>query len=515
MQSILSLIEAKAYKKAHALCIKMIENNIQDPRPYCGLAHIAFDHKNVPKALELFQTAQKYSPQDPFYIAQYAKALTLIGRQAAAREQADRAADLPINDAMTADMIGVIYSRTGFHEKAIPFFKQAVSLNPQPANFHYNLASSLQFSGDFDAAETHYNTALARDPDLFRARASLVSLKKQTAGQNQLENLKSEYKRLSGNSDAVLTLGHAIAKTLEDLGDHRESLDWLIKCKAPKRAELDYHISQDIELIEAARTALNTKADMGLKSEDAPIFIVGLPRTGTTLIDRILSSHPDVIAAGELNVFSELTKHLASTPSQYVLDKDTLEAASNKSVTQIGHDYIRATKELSRGAERFTDKMPLNFLNCGLIHRALPNARIVALRRGAMDSCLSNFRQLFATKYSYYNYTFDLQDTAKYYKAYDALMTTWRESLPANRFMEIRYENMIDHQDRETRRLLEFCGLDWDEACLRFHENKAPVSTASSVQVRQPLYRGSVGRWKKYGEKLNPLKNALGTLAET
>ncbi len=515
MQTILSLIEREAYQEAHRLCIRMIEKNIRDPRPYCGLAHIALDHKNVPKALELFQTAQKYAPQDPFYIAQYAKALTLIGRQAAALEQADKAAELPINDAMTADMIGVVYSRTGFHEKAIPFFQKAVSLNNAPANFHYNLASSLQFSGDFEAAETHYTLALERDADLFRARASLVSLKKQTADHNQLETLKSEYKRLSHNTDAVLTLGHAIAKTLEDLGEHSESLDWLIKCKAPKRAELDYDISRDIQLIRAARTTLNTDADSGTKTSDAPIFIVGLPRTGTTLIDRILSSHPDVIAAGELNVFSELVKRLANTPSQYVLDKETLEAASHKSVTQIGHDYIQATRELSRGAARFTDKMPLNFLNCGLIHRALPNARIVALRRGAMDSCLSNFRQLFATKYSYYNYTFDLQDTARYYTAFDALMTFWRETLPENRFMEIRYEDVIDHQDRETRKLLKFCGLDWNEACLRFHENKAPVSTASSVQVRQPLYRGSIGRWKKYGTKLNPLKHALGDLAET
>ena len=149
-----------------------------------------------------------------------------------------------------------------------------------------------------------------------------------------------------------------------------------------------------------------------------------------------------------------------------------------------------------------------------MIHRALPDARIVALRRGAMDSCLSNFRQLFSTQFSFYNYTFDLDDTAVFYREFDGLMSYWRDTLPNNRFMEIRYEDIVFDQENQTRRLLEFCGLDWEEACLRFHENAAPVSTASSVQVRQPLYSGSIGRWKKYGDKLDSLKHALGDLAD-
>ena len=515
MQNILAMIERKSYKDAHSYCIELIKADVSDPRAYCGLAHIALDHKNIDKALELFETAQKYAPKDPFYIAQYAKALTIIGRQGAAKTLVDKVTKSEICDAYTADMIGVVYSRTGFHEKAIPFFKQAVSLDSKPANFHYNLASSFQFSGKFGEAEKSYREALQRDPDLFRARSSLVSLRKQTDEHNDLEVLKVEYARMNDNSNAVLTLGHAIAKTLEDLGDYQQSLNWLKKAKAPKRTELNYHINQDIALIESAKTSLKNLHDVGTPTNKAPIFIVGLPRTGTTLIDRILSSHPDVIAAGELNIFSEAVKRTANTNSPYVLDVETLKAAAHKSVTHIGHEYIAATKDLARGAARFTDKMPLNFLNCGLIHRAMPNARIVALRRGAMDSCLSNFRQLFATKYSYYNYTFDLLDTAEYYKAFDTLMSHWRETLPADRFMEIRYENVIDHQERETRKLLDFCGLEWDEACMRFHENKAPVSTASSVQVRQPLYRGSIGRWKKYGNKLDDLKSALGDLAES
>jgi hypothetical protein len=157
--------------------------------------------------------------------------------------------------------------------------------------------------------------------------------------------------------------------------------------------------------------------------------------------------------------------------------------------------------------------MPLNFFYAGLIHRALPNARIIALRRGSMDSCLSNYRQLFSTGYSYYNYTFDLEDTAAYFQSFDSLMRHWREILPPSRFMEVSYEDIVYKQEEQTKRLLNFCDLEWDNACMRFHENVAPVSTASSVQVRQPLYSGSIGRWKKYGSALGPLKSALGDLA--
>jgi len=504
-------ISAGKYKQVHTQAIDWIKTNVRDPAPYCLLGHIAAEHGNHKKAIELFETASEYAPDSPFYMAHHAKALSIIGRQQDSKNVIDKAARLPISDAHTADIIGVVYSRTGFHEKAIPFFRKAVEMDDRPANFYYNLGSSLQFSGEFEAAEKAYKSALVRNPALFRARSSLVSLRKQTQGENVLDQLKADFKSYSKSSDAALHLGHAIAKTLEDLEQHPESLEWLIKAKAGKYAELDPNIEK---LFTAAKATLNSDADIGDKSSASPIFIVGLPRTGTTLVDRIISSHPSVVSAGELNTFAEQIKYLSETTSSFVMEPRTFIATAQKSITKVGKTYIDKTGELARGAKRFTDKMPLNFFYCALILRALPNARIVALRRGAMDSCLSNYRQLFATQFSYYNYTLNLTDTAQYYRAFDDLMAFWRNRLPANRFMEVLYEDIVLDQKNQTRRLLNFCDLEWDEACMRFHENKAPVSTASSVQVRQPLYSGSIGRWKKYGDKLDDLKAALGDLAD-
>ncbi len=506
----LALIEQGSYEPVHQMAIDQIHRNTQDPVPYFLLARVAFDHQNFKKADELYLRAFQLEPDNPLYVSGYGQYLVSVGRQQQALICADDAAALPINDAFVADTVGVIYSRTGFHERAVPFFEKAVSLNPVPANFHYNLGASLQFSGDFAGAEAAFRRTIERQPDAYRAHSSLVGLSRQTSDSNLLSELKDKFADNVSDPDARLHLGHAIAKTLEDLGEYADSLAWLKQAKQLKRTTLDYDINHDVRLFDAAAQTVHEDIKHDEQHSDvAPIFIIGLPRTGTTLVDRILSSHTDVVSAGELNTFAGLIKDLAQTTSNKVLDVDTLNKVIDEDLAGLGLNYFEATRKLARGAARFTDKMPLNFFYAGLIHKTLPNAKIVALRRDPTDSCLSNFRQLFSTNYSYYNYSLDLGDTATYYRGFDKLMSHWRRVLPADRFMELHYEDIVHHQEKQTRRLLSFCGLTWDDACLRFHENTAPVSTASSVQVRQPLYSGSIGRWKKYGDSLKELRMQL------
>jgi hypothetical protein len=225
-----------------------------------------------------------------------------------------------------------------------------------------------------------------------------------------------------------------------------------------------------------------------------------------------LGSHSDVISAGELNLFAGLVKQAAGSHSNLTLDVETLaETAKLKpaDILKLGDQYIKLCEPLRRGAKRFTDKMPLNFLYCGLIHQALPNARIVVLRRNPMDSCLSNYRQLLTTQQAYYAYTYSLEATAQFYGLFDDLIYHWERVLPSDRLLQIRYEDIVFDQRNQTERLLNFCDLGWEEACLNFHQNEAPVSTASSVQVRQPLYSGSIGRWQRYGDTLDELKRFL------
>ncbi len=505
----------KDYRGGHSACMDMIRADVNDPRPYHALGLLAYDHGNLIKAEELYARAISLEPQSAAYLAARAQVLSVMGRQNEAREAVEAAALLEVTDPLTADTIAVVFSRAGFHERAVPFFEKAISLNPVPANFHYNLGSSLQFAGRFSEAKAAYQAALERDPKMFRAYSGIVSLERQTPADNLLETLEPLYRQFEDDADASLHLGHAIAKTHEDLKDYDASLAWLKRAKRLNRAQYGVDIGAQSALFGAARQTASLDVPEGLETSDgAPVFVVGLPRTGTTLVDRILSSHPDVVAAGELNIFAGLVKAAAGTPSNLVLDAETLAGVKAEHLAAMGAHYMGATKILSRGSARFTDKMPLNFFYAALIAKALPSAKIVALRRGAMDSCLSNYRQLFSTQFSYYNYTYDLETTARFYRGYDALMADWRSLLPADRFMEIRYEDIVFDQENQTRRLLDFCDLSWDERCMRFHENEAPVSTASSVQVRQPLYSGSIGRWKRYKDGLEDLRAALGDLAE-
>ena len=516
----LNLIAQGNFKTLHAQCIEAIKADIKDPIPYFLLGALASEHNNHIKAAELFSTAENYDHSQPYYPAYLAKTLTSLRRLNEARAAADRAAAMIVDDPRILDTVAVAYSRSGFHELAIPLFKRAIALMPEHANIQYNLGASAQFIGNFQLAETSYKKALAIEPNFYRAWASLVYLQKQTAENNALSTLIELFEQNSNNPmkiDAQLQLGHAIAKTHEDLGDFKASLNWLHKAKQGKRAELPYDRDSGGKTFSAAKMTFEKQRSVAQKPAlgahmAQPLFVIGLPRTGTTLVDRILSSHSRVSSAGELNTFAELIKQHAGTESQLVLDAATLSCSSNIDLLEVGRLYLEKSASLARGSDFMVDKMPLNFFYAGLIHKALPHARIISLRRGAMDSCVSNFRQLFSTQYSYYNYTFDLADTAWFYRQYDALMVHWRAVLPADRFMEVHYEEIVFDQQKQTRRLLDFCGLDWQESCLNFHENEAPVSTASSVQVRQALYSGSIGRWKKYGDELAPLEAALAGL---
>lgn len=513
----LKRLSNREYKLLHLESIELIKLNVKNPIPYFLLGALAFDHKNFLKAKELFRQATAYNSSSAIFKAYLAKTFSTLNLQNDARNTALEATKLSIEDAHVADMIGVVLSRTGNHADAEPMFSQAVSLDPKQANYHYNHASSLQFIGEFELAKDAYLKAIERDNNSYRAWSSLTSLRKQTESDNHLIELKQLFQECEKNEDAQLHYGHAIAKTLEDLGRFEESLIWLKRSKKAKRASIGYNVDSDLHNFEAARETLLSPPYLrkNVNNSDAsPIFIVGLPRTGTTLVDRILSSHSQVVSAGELNTFAGLIKKHAETKSNLVLDRETLQRAKVLDLSNIGEQYLSETEMLKRGLPRMTDKMPLNFFYVGLIHQALPNARIIALRRNAMDSCLSNYRQLFSTSYSYYNYTFDLEDTALYYRKFDQLIGHWRNVLPSNRFLEVNYEDIVFHQEQQTRQLLTFCGLEWEESTLRFHENTSPVSTASSVQVRQPLYSGSIGRWKKYGTALDGLQSNLATLSK-
>jgi thioredoxin-like negative regulator of GroEL len=496
------LIEARRYESAHRLCLDVLENASDAGEAFRLLAVIAAEHGNHASAVDLFDRALAGGAGQSRTLALKARSLIALNRRADALVAAEAAAAAHPSDPFTLDTLGVVFSRAGLHERAPPFYAQSAATGGTPGRF-YNLGAALQFLGKFDEARAAYRQCLSLDNRHARAWSSLVQITRQTAETNYLAALEQAFTAADGDADARLNLGHALAKAHEDLGDTVTAMIWLERAKAAKRASAPYDPGFDDALFAAsARSASLAPAD-GYRDAQ-PIFVVGMPRTGTTLVDRILSSHSAVTSAGELTDFALALKRMTRTPSRYVLDAVTLDAASAVDMTELGRRYIASVRDTLNVEGRFIDKMPLNIFLAPLILRALPNARVICLRRHPADTVLSNYRQLFATRFSYYAYAYGLEDTASYYVRFDRLVRQFSQVLPQDRFCEVNYEDIVEDIDRQVRRLLGFCGLDFEPACVNFHENAAPVATASSGQVRQPLYRSALNRWRRAGPALQP-----------
>ncbi len=449
-------------------------------------------------------------PQRADVAAQTARALSLLQRLPEAVEAAVRALALRPADAYTLDTLGVVFSRAQDHARAAEVFRLAIARMPERASYRFNLGAALTFCGDPDAAEREFEACLALDPQHWRAHSALSQLRRVSRERNHLERLSSLLPAAAGDADALLHLHHALAKEHEDLGDSAAAFDHLRRGKALRRARIGYCFERDAELFAALQAAFHDPIEDGIGHPSAePIFVVGLPRTGTTLVERILTSHPLVQSAGELQNFGVALKRASGSRTRHLLDPDTIARAGSLDWGALGRAYIDSTRPLTGSQPRFVDKLPHNFLYLGYIARALPRARIVCLRRDPLDTCLSNFRQLFALNTPYFDYALDILDTGRYWQAFDALIAHWRRVLPG-RFLEIDYETIVQDQEGATRRLLAHCGLDFDSACLAFERNAAPVATASATQVREPIYRSAIGRWRRYERELAPLRALLG-----
>jgi tetratricopeptide (TPR) repeat protein len=438
------------------------------------------------------------------YRAQLARLQIMLRQDGAAVETLAAAEQALPDDALSRDTMGCVYARLGEHAASLPHFTEAVRLAPDNTEFRYNEAVALNFIGKVAEAEAALEALLAIAPDAARAHHLLSSLRGQTAERNHVAQLETALARAVEQRDRLL-LGYALAKELDDLGQPQAAFARLAAANAEHRARLPYSFARDGANFDAIeRTWPQVAAAPVVAAPDAaPIFVIGMPRTGTTLVDRILSSHPEVWSAGELQAMPLAVKMASGTRTRTVLDAATVAAAAGEDLGVIGQDYLaRAqTHAGARESGRFTDKFPGNFQYAGFITRALPNAKIVCLRRHPLDTVLANFRNLFAVSSRYYDYSYDLMDIARYYVRFDRLMAFWRSALPG-RILELRYEELVADQQRETMALLAHCGLDWNEACLDFHQNIAPVSTPSAAQVRRPMYKDAVARWERHRDAL-------------
>ena len=437
------------------------------PTAHNNLGLIALSQGQLDNALKSFEWAVAYSPE-------YAEAHNSLGAALQELKQ---------------------------FQKAKVSFKKAVALNPQYAQGLHNLAILCEIINLPDEASEYYEKALAVDPNYAEAYRNQSRTKKYKKNDPQIAQMQSIYSNDNLSISDKVHINFALAKVNEDLGNQKDFFKHLDEGSRLRKKQLNYNINETEEF-HSSLVRLFSEDKPKIKKlslgplDIRPIFIVGMPRSGTSLVEQIISSHHSVHGAGELNNFKNIV-----TPALKNYIGNLKNTVNEDDLLSIRSNYIKSLEDLNVSEKIITDKMPVNFRMIGLILTAIPDAKIIHLTRDPKATCWSNYKHYFANENGF---TFDQEDLARFFILYQELMGFWHKSFP-NKIHDISYERLTTHQEDETQKLLKYCELDWDNNCLNFHKNTRAVHTASASQVRQKMYQGSSDAWKKYEKFLQPL----------
>ena len=461
--------------------------------------------------IESEQVARKYEelfPGDHGGAVLRCRALMAQGRLGEARDLAISLADKDIHVDAHIDILVTVLAGLMVPDVAYPLCKRAVELDPYNAAAHRRLATTCRFLGRFEEAAKAANIALRFDAHDYEMIGLRSSLQTATPEDNHIVELETLLAKGCRNRLGAARVAYALAKESEDIGRYDRAFKFLEAGAGFKRQTIRFDVQDDVrmmQLLGAACTAEALNESSGGFESDEPIFVLGLPRTGSTLLERVLSSHSAVHAAGELN-------HMSAAMMEEIRKlgpvRDREEIIARSLVVdhdRVGRRYIERTRPFTGHTPHFIDKLPGNFMMIGTIHLSLPQSHIIHVRRTPVDACYAIYKFLFNEAYAW---SYDLDEIARYYIAYHRLLAHWRTVLPG-RLIEIAYEDLVADLETVARGLVADLGLEWETACIEFHRNETAAMTGSAAQVRQKVYSSSVGRWKDYETQLQPLIQAL------
>jgi len=497
---------------AEALTVlqKAVRLSANDAAAHNQLAAALAAGGRTAEALAHYEKAVALSPGRSDFLGDLGAVYLMLDRPDAAADCYRRALRLTPDSPGFLCGLGEALGKLNRHEEAIVHFRRAVALAPDYAPAYYNCGTALTYLGRMAEAKEAFVRAARIAPDNPVFQSALIGLEKTAAGDEHLKRLEVMAAEANRPAAERMELDFTLAKAYEDIGDFARAFAALGRGNAAKRRQSRYRLQRDLDRFRAIKETfaaefLAGRSGRGALSE-VPVFIVGMPRSGTTLVEQILASHPAVFGAGELKTMQQIADHAVAGAAF----PEWLNRVKPEDMAKLGRTYLDQVRPKAPEATRITDKMPANFFYAGLIRLMLPNARIVHCRRDPVDTCLSCYSKLFAGEQ---RFSYDLKELGEFYRAYEKLTAYWRMILPPDRFMEVQYEEVVENLEKEARRLVAFAGLEWDRACLEYYKNKRQIRTASFEQVRQPIYRTSVGRWKKFAKELRPLLEVLGVEA--
>lgn len=460
-------------------------------------------------------------PEEAFYAYQsalkidsdYAKAYSNLGRLYSKAKMLDeslehhqKALQLEPDNPHFHNNLGNAYKKLGRLNDAITSYNKAISIKPDYVIAYDHLGSTYAEAGDFEKAVEYHQKALEMEPDYTIAYRHLTFVHTYTEYNEHVRRMEQLYQDPDLGDHRRMHLCFGLGKVFEDLKEYEKAFEFIAEANRIRRSTFEYSIDQNIAYFEKMRSVFNkdfflNHTNIGC-TDPAPVFILGMPRSGTTLVEQIMASHSDVFGAGEISEILRQTKRIKDNGNEF---PEAVSSLKDDEFAGIGTDYVNRVRMYSANTRYITNKMPENFMMIGFIKSILPNATIIHCKRDPMDNCLSIFKNFFSTLHEY---ACDLTELGQYYNFYLDVMEYWKE-LFGDFMFEIQYEQMVADQENQTRKLLEYCGLEWQEDCLKFYETKRNVATSSFSQVRQPIYKKSVNGWKRYQKQLEPLQQAL------
>lgn len=502
----LALVEVRNGKPAAA--IKHLRHALKrqpgNPIIMLNLGGALLKSGRAEDALKQLDASIAIRPDHPLSHHNRAKALTTLGRTDDAVQAYRRVLEIDPASAMSIGNLANLLLETQLEPsvaEAIALFKSALE-HTAPSGYkakaHFNLARALRVQGALDEACIEARRALDLDPGLGRAFSQLVEMEPTQPGDALVKRTLEALKALPAQSAEAMDIGYGLATVFDKVGEAEQAFAHVAKASKIKRAEVSFSERKDAQMFQQIRDTFDTDLLKELPppwpGSDRPIFIIGMPRSGTSLLEQMLASHTDVYGAGELPHFSNIAEE--------AMKAGTIQKGAD--FKSIGQAYLDATADLP--GKFVTDKMPQNYLYAGLIALALPGARILHTNRNAMDTCLSNFMTYFSGAQSF---SYDLAELGGRYRRYADLMAHWHEVMPG-RIFDVPYEDLVGKPETTLKRVVDHLGLEWQDTMLDFHKTERTVATASASQVRKPVYQSSTGRWRAYKAHLGPLMDALG-----
>jgi len=497
--------------KAEKLCRAFLREHRQHVEAMRLLAEIGVRLKIYDDAEFLLESCVEFEPEHPRARSDYLRILNRKGKFRQALEQAGALMrlepDNPVHRLSQANALAGV----GRFEEAIEGYRQCLEGAANPAGIHLLLGHAQKAVGDVGAAIESYRRAYEVRPEYGDAWWSLANTKTYRFDDDELQRMLELKESAGVVRDDRVHLNFAAGKALEDRGDYAAAFDCYERGNALQRARCGYSPALTAEMVDAQIKTCTRALFAGLEGcgypAPDPVFILGMPRAGSTLLEQILASHSQVDGTMELHNILGLAQRLrgrtAAGAAQYPANLAEIDADYFR---RFGEQFIENTRDYRAGAPLFIDKMPNNFLHIGLIRLILPRAKVIDARRAPMACCFSNFKQLFGEGQEF---SYDLQWMGRYYRDYVRLMAHWDEVLPGF-VLRVQHEEVLDDLEGQVRRILDFCGLDFEPACLRYYETERAVRTPSSEQVRQPIYTGAADQWQNFAPWLEPLREALG-----